>query len=496
MPRLKRYTDGRGYYLAGHIPGVGFSTWQIGKDGLAFLAARGISSSGDSVRIDDLRELIRLELVGTASSGTSPTPAAPPPQWVTSLADGLIGWSVSGGVDALAKLICLGAEAPAGYRTRCFSATFMNWIGALDRDSGLVRLAGISAAEFETLAVDVAHELEDDPLFGHLISRGAIGVLWRLARLVGSVAVQLRSGKECPAEWSADLLLPWLFNCVKQHEERGLACSTKKRQRQNSSWTIPQIVWEVDRQEVAAILPSQILPLGVTRVEWRVERCEPIYPFVQLHSGRRQIEESVSEPLPPSSIYNIELIPSGMGAKQWRVYCPTESPVILFHTDGRMVDFEDPEPLSPGRYLALVRPQMEPSARNIHGLALEERVAVGPVGWNGWTGWFADLSPGTIVPDYAVSDSSQALRWTIQPAPDPVVAWLESCPVFLGDLPRILVEPADAFRGAVVQVAVEGAGGIGGDSIYLAGSERQIGQNTSRIPRRGLKNCRLAYYIH
>ena len=468
MPRLKQYTDGRGYYLAGHIPGVGFSTWQIGKDGLAYLAASGISSSGDSVRIDDLRELIRLDLVGTAAGGTCPAPATPTPQWVTHLADRLIDWSVSGGVEALAKLSCPGAGATVDYRSKCFSTTFLTWIGTLDSDTGLVRLAGTSAAEFETLAVNLAHELEDDPLFGHLVSRGAIGVLWRLARLAGSVAVRLRSGKECPAEWLADLLLSWLFNCVKEYEERGVPPSTKKRQRQPASWTGPQIVWEVDRQEVIAVLPSQILPLIVTRVEWRVGQCEPIYPLVQPHSGRRQIEESVSEPLSPSNVYNVELIPSGEGVThRWRIYCATESPVILFQTDGRLVDFEDPDPLSPGRYLALVRPQMEPSARNLRGLALEERVPVGPVGWNGWTGWFANLSPGAVVPGYTVSDSSQAVRWTIEPEPDSVVAWLESCPVFLGNLPRILLEPADAFREAVVQVVVEGAGGIGGNSIFL-----------------------------
>src|SRR4051812_41733571 len=104
MPRLRKYTDGRGYYLAGHIPEVGFCTWQIGKEGLAYLNARGISSNGDTLRIDILREMIDRKLVGTDHSGTSPTPAAPAPQWVKALADGLIKWSQTGGVDALARI--------------------------------------------------------------------------------------------------------------------------------------------------------------------------------------------------------------------------------------------------------------------------------------------------------------------------------------------------------------------------------------------------------
>ena len=173
MPRLKQYTDGRGYYLAGHIPDGGFCTWQIGKGGLAYLAARGISSSGDSLRIDDLRELIRLRLIGTDGGGTSP-----PPTWVTPLADRLIAWSVLGGVAALTQIVCPGTGA-ADSRPRCFPTTFLAWIGGLDPDAGLVRFAEISAAEFADLTAHSAHELADDPLLGHLADRGAIGVLWR-----------------------------------------------------------------------------------------------------------------------------------------------------------------------------------------------------------------------------------------------------------------------------------------------------------------------------
>ena len=469
MPKLRSYSDGRGYYITGYIPEIGFCTWQIGEEGLAYLAARGISSNGDAVRLDDLREMIDRGLVRTAGGGPTPTPAAPPPQWVKPLANLLIAWSLNGGVDALSGIVCPGTGAATDSRPRCYPATFLTWIDGLDPDSGLVRFAGISAAEFEALTANGSHGLDDDPLFGHLTACGAIGVLWRLSRLVGTVAVRLRTDSECPAEWRTDLMLSWLFGRVKKIEDRWRASPVSMGPRRPVGWKGPRIVWAVELQEVTALLPGQFLPHGVIRVEWRVGGGKPVHTLVRPGPRGRRIEESVSEPLRPSDGYTIELVQSGLPAGQmrWTIGYPTDSPLILFHADGRLVDFEDPDPIPPGRYLALVRPGQEPAARAVPGFELVERIPVGPIGWTGWTGWNAELSPEAIVPGYTVAVSSQAVQWEIESPPDPGVFWLETCPVFIGTLPQINLNPSEAFRGAVVEVAVEGAGGLFGEPIYL-----------------------------
>ncbi|MDB5308646.1 MAG: hypothetical protein JWO38_2848 [Gemmataceae bacterium] len=469
MPKLKQYADGRGFYLSGHIPDVGFCTWQIGREGLAYLAGRGIAANGDTLRIDDLRDMLARGLAGTACGGTSPTPAAPPPQWVRPLADGLVAWSLSGGVDTLARIVCPGSGAAADARPRCFPVTLLTWLGELDSDAGLVQFSGMSPAEFEALAVDVADELSEDPLFGHLIDRGAVGVLWRLSRLAGSVAVRVRAGAKCPAEWRNDALLCWLFSRVKECEDSRRASPRSAGPRRPVGWAEPRLVWAVDLQEVTALLPGQLLPMGVTGVEWRVGRGTPIHPLARPGPRGRQIEESVSEPLPPADVYVVELVPAGgtPGRTRWTIGYPAESAVVLFHTDGRLVDAEGPDPLPPGRYLALVRPGHESSARALRGFSLVEKVPVGPIGWSGWSGWSVDLSPGATVPGYLVADAAQAIRWEADPPPDAGVSWLDSCPVFLGEFPRIRLAPAEAFRGAVVEVVVAGAGGIGGEPIYL-----------------------------
>ena len=490
MPRLRKYADGRGYYLSGHIPNVGFCTWQIGKEGLAYLAARGIASHNDTLRIDDLREMIDRLLVGTAGSGTCPTP---PPEWVTFLMDELIGWSFNGGVDGLAKIVCPGTGAAVDSRPRCYPTAFLHWLDGLDSDTGLVRFAGISAAEFEALAANDHDGLKDDPLFGHLAARGAVGVLWRLGRLAGTVAVRLRAGAECPPEWQANLLLSWLFARVKEFEDRRRVSPTSSGQHRPVSWTGPRIVWAVELQEVTALLPSQLLPAGVTGVTWSVGRGSPLHPLVRPGARGRQIEESVSEPLRPGDVYAVELVASGVssGTMRWTIGCPTEPPLVLFHADGRLVDSEDPDPLTPGRYLALVRPGQESTARGHSGLVLGERVPVGPIGWFSWTAWNVTLSPGASVPGYTIATSSPAVRWETDPPPDSEVLWLESCPVFVGQFPRINLEPRGAFRGAVIEVAVAGAGGLCGETMYLTlgsdvplqGSESSAVADLNTVPR-------------
>src|SRR4051794_15949591 len=72
MPRLRRYIHGQGYYIFGQVPGIGFCTWQIGKEGIEYLEKRGVSRDGDSVSPGDLRELHERRLVWTGGKGPGP----------------------------------------------------------------------------------------------------------------------------------------------------------------------------------------------------------------------------------------------------------------------------------------------------------------------------------------------------------------------------------------------------------------------------------------
>jgi hypothetical protein len=470
MPRLKQYTNGRGYYLSGHIPDVGFCTWQIGRAGLEYLSARGLAANGDLVPLDELQELIRRGLVGTDGSGTSP---APPPQWVGPLAERLIGWARTGGVDELVQIVCPNRTA-GDHLPRCFPPAFLSWARGLDSDAGLARLAGLSAAEFEALAAAEFSDLRDAPLFEHLTSRGAAGVLWRLARVVGAVAVRSRAAPGCPPEWEADPLLGWLYREVESCLRRPRTPAVQDGRRKPAAWRAPEVVWEVDLQEVRAFLPAQPVPAGVTRVEWRVGQQPPLHPLVRTGERGRYLEESESPPLPAADGYRIDLDASGGDRTRWDITGPADAPILLFHTDGRLIYCDDPDPLTPSRYLGLVRPGRESAAQRFVGVKLIERIPVAPVGWSGWTGWHLDLLPGANLPGYQVAGESLNVGWELEPPPSAAVYWLESAPVYLGRLPRLRLSTAEAFRGSVVEVFVEGPAGAGASCYLALGSDVPI----------------------
>src|SRR4051812_40284047 len=108
MPRLKRYADGRGYYLTGYIPEHGYCTWQIGREGIAFLKERGIASHGDVVGLSLLRQLLDRSFICTDKGGLALGPAFASEPWVPLLAKELVGWAADGGIEALTRLVCPG----------------------------------------------------------------------------------------------------------------------------------------------------------------------------------------------------------------------------------------------------------------------------------------------------------------------------------------------------------------------------------------------------
>ncbi|HEY1376243.1 MAG TPA: hypothetical protein VGF55_05590, partial [Gemmataceae bacterium] len=198
-------------------------------------------------------------------------------------------------------------------------------------------------------------------------------------------------------------------------------------------------------------------------MSWRVGTSREICPLVSHGPRGRVIEESVSDPLPPSDTYVTELVPSGStdSGTRWAIACPTGSPVLLFQPDGRLLDVEDPDPLPPGRYLGLIRPRADVLTRRLPGVTLADRIVAGPVGWPGWSAWQLELAPSAQVPGYRVAAEHPVLKCELQAPPTSAVRWLETCPVYVGVAPKFEIEPAEAFRGAVLEVEA------GGNILYL-----------------------------
>ena len=116
MPRLRRYTSRKGFYLNGFLPGAGHCTWQIGEEGLVYLRERGVKTHGDNVSIPDLKELIAKGRVWTRGEGGPPGATGQGltlPGELRPLAEALGRWAALGGLPELQRFCTSSREISA-----------------------------------------------------------------------------------------------------------------------------------------------------------------------------------------------------------------------------------------------------------------------------------------------------------------------------------------------------------------------------------------------
>src|SRR5262245_22398133 len=128
MPKLRKYVDHSGYYLSDNLPWVGFCTWQIGREGLGYLRDRGIEREGDHVSVgdrDELRQRGWIWVTGT-HPGRVPSDVAVLGADLRPLAEELSRWAASGSLDELERIL---HRTNDDQRHRCFSSSFLKWLG-------------------------------------------------------------------------------------------------------------------------------------------------------------------------------------------------------------------------------------------------------------------------------------------------------------------------------------------------------------------------------
>lgn len=470
MPTFRRYLDGQGFFIIGHVPGVGFSTWQIGKPGLECLKRRGIKNDGDRIGLSLLRELQSQGLVTTGGQGVSDTGAVGG-RSVAHLVQPLELWARRGFFPELTRIIHGGGD----FRDVCFSSRFVAWLAGLDDSVPLYHFDGLTLSAFEDLAAPCLDGLKDDALHRWFVLRGSVCVVWRLARLVGLVSRQLRAGPECPADWEGEPVLVRLFDALRP--QSGLSPAPAPRLRLRHP---PRIEWRAADQEVIAALPGQLLPLRAETIVWTVEGRTVCPRTVRTADGHR-VDEAKSLPLRPhkdGAEYLVEArFQSGCERlpERWSFSLPMDdSPFVLFRRDGVLIGAEESESLMPGVYMALIPQAKLATARALQGAALIEEVEVGPLGWSGWSGWRLSLCAGATVGPYSVADSLAS--WELEPPPVPPVRWLDADAVWLGGLPTVHVSSDAHFRGATVEVATED-----GVRFFRAGTDLPLRVHNGRM---------------
>lgn len=455
LPRLHRRRDG-GLYLRGRVSGS-YAVWQVGREAERYLLGRGVSDDGGPVRVAELKHFLTHGWVTTGGGGLTdtPLPAHPP-----GLADRLGGWAADGGSGSLADIVC-----PAGgpdHRPLCFPAAFLDWLDRLP--PGLAGLADVGEAEFAALARGAA-EPAAGPLLDRLAATGAGAAVWQLGRLAGRVAALRRADARCPDEWRQAPLLRWLFDQVAGRSPGGARATAARRP--------PVLVYQPDRQQVAARLPGRRVPSAVPRACWRVGERE-----VHLSADGGRVAETESAPLTAADSYPVTFAHGGEQVARWRLLLPQEGPLLIAHPSGELVEADAPDPLPPGDYFGLVRPGQLEAARALAGVGFVEPVPVAPVGWPGWAGWRLTLAAAAGVPGYRVSGLPPAARLDLAPPPPAAVRWAGPDPVFLGRLPELRVTPPEVLRRAAVEVV----GDPDGAAEVLA---VRAGRDLPVIPRDG-----------
>lgn len=491
MPRLRRYVTGEGYYLTDYLYGTGYCTWQIAEQGLSYLRSRGICQDNDHVTGADRNHLLKRELIwrtgtGVRVPGSADGPALPPE--VAALAVGLRAWAGSGGVPALTALLY---GRSGDHRDRCFPPAFLGWLSKLDRGISLADLDCLSALDFDDIACPALQRLVD-PLHQHFAAQGDTHVLWQLGRVVGLVARQRRGSSSCPAAWGAGQpVLQRLFVVLGQlapaDREPRAGCG-RPRPSTRLLAQRPSLHWDVDFQQVVAVLPEQVLPAEIEGLTWCVSPGGCEQPRLWPVDGGRRVEEACSHALPPAPCYRVDLTFRGKGVTGVRVESFHLSlpdgldPCVLFGANGTLAGCEG-EVHHAGEYLALVPADSRAPFFLRRGVRAIERVPVAPAGWRGWEGWHVALAPNADLAPYRVEAGGATLGWELEPPSTPDVIWREPHPVWVSAWPRVFVSAPAGFEGAVLEVYRDGGTDAGHEPLRVvvgrdipvadeAGSER------------------------
>lgn len=474
MPRLRQYTNGNGYYVKGYLHGVGHCTWQIAEEGLAYLRVRGISRDGDHLSDADRKALHEQGLIWHTGEGDRLPQSANAGTLVPELAllaSELGRWARVGGIRALTALLYSRAM---DHRDRCFSLDFLRWLSRLDSAIRLTHLDELSASDFDDFAGPNLSRLSD-PLHNFFAAQGDTHVLWQLARIVGLVARQRRGSSVCPAVWETEQpVLQRLFALLGQMAVVDLDSPGEGKRyqpRRRGLLRRPLLLWEVDLQQVVAVLPEQVLPADVERLTWSVSPGDCEQPSVWPVDGGRQVGEAFSHALPPAPSYQVTLDIRRQGEIKrqecMRFSLPDDfSPCVLFRLDGTLVPFEG-ETCEKGEYLALLKADCREDLFRRWGVRAVEGVPVAPVGWYGWEGWRVALAPGASVAPYQIDACAGTANWELEPPPPAKVVWQERQPVWLGDWPRLFLSETVGFAGAILEIHRENSVGPAEEPLRL-----------------------------
>lgn len=513
MPKLHHKLDGT-YCIVGNVPGIGFCTWQVGQQALDFLhGVRNVHDGGEVV-LSDLRRFLDEGWIWTGGGGTGGPVATSESEGIPHrLVLALTKWAGFGLAQELGRALAFDGR---DFWDKCFCRPFLKWLADLSADMALADFEAISSPDFVDLARDKLSRL-DSPLHQQLVRHSWTLVPWRLSRVVGCVAQHAEANDLCPLEWQTGFpVLARLFDlvrsfCVDQAKKAG-GTSGASSKRYRHALVSPYIRWDIDDQSVVAVLPPQRLQ-NKSGLRWGVSGAKLPQPDLVRDGDVQRTAEVRSEPLDPACVYQMTVtsvtstFESTVYSKKVELPVP-RGPVILFSSDGRLIDLGADNGLSPGEYLALVPVPAMQEAKSLTGVTIVDTVDFEPVGWEEYRGLRVELASDAHVPPYRVEASDRAIDWKMDAPPDYGVRFLSALPVWVGHWPLFCLSDADAFSSAIVEIDSHGHLAAGRSSFHLtvgrdvtirscdgeAVLDLSAASNTSDVYGRLQITCRLPSY--
>ena len=375
------------------------------------------------------------------------------------LIERLVDWAWDGGVTGFDLLVHRGS-GPIDIKLvdRIFSDGFISWLRPLVGDGLLAELDGISYSDFNVLAGD---RLERFPGALHRLSGLYCEnrLVWRLAEIVGKVGWQVAAGHGCPSSWRESYpILGHLFDRLSRQKGPPPAADEPRRRRRRSLHPTarPFLWWDVDGQQLIAILPGRTLSSG-QEITWSVTQAEVVQPEVFASPDGARVGEVRSQPLDPASQYTIrvELRPLGERVEEVFRLPPPDSSLVLFSAEGRLLPHDPGTSHPKGVYLALAPKTRAGGVAALRGVRVLEPVDYEPIGWHEWRGFRLELEEGADVGPYTIGVPGSRASWQAEDPPHYSVFFENIRPTWIGRWPRVWIDGVVHFAEAAVEIAHE-----------------------------------------
>jgi hypothetical protein len=449
MARLKQAADGHLYIRGRHHGGQWF-VWQVSPEGISFLEGRGfvVNESIPKPITDYIwsKNWLWVQQPGGGTPEEEDKGCILEPAHLERLKQ----WAAEEPDEQIADVM-----EEIGLAPNCWYVSgALKWLSGI---GGSLCLSDLARAPRRDLLDVCQHYTTGAPRFYEaLLDSDGMGiVIWRLIRIIGSVAeVAEVPTAVCLPEWIGGFR-ERLFRAI-----RAFLAGLPQVPRLPHP-KMPVIRWEIDRQRLVAVLPEQQLPEGF-RVRCRVEMPGssaidvPIGPV----GDDTTFSEWASNPL--SAFRRIACTATYTRSdgsevvRRLSARLEGEEPACwLFDDTGELVSPEQGDAIPPGHYYALFEPGPDSHREGFD--VLDEEIFE-PNGWGDWQVQCLCARPGATWGPYRCT-AEPLVSLKLSGSQVDTVEFIRPCPpVYVGQLPSLVLRAAGIQCPADYRLEVECVG--------------------------------------